>query len=372
MYESSDYSEFAGGFHGDKFVFSAGKSGHSLFGLVNVKEGTYIGDMESNLRMKAKADERGIWVSEGNLLSEFDPDTLADKEIAFTDTWNISNFSVSDKHTLAVTDEPGFSIFDQGENALVHEKSDEEYSFAELGTEYAALANRSQPDLRVMKEETHEDTCVARYDAKYSHDEARVMGDGEKAMLFSYDGFRIYDSDGTLTAEGSFPEAEKIYDQQFRRDGEKSWLDVIWYDGTVRAYSSEDGTLISEERGEAPSKDLEEEFSTEKYRFVSELHSAPKVYDKQSGKFVKELEKDDFLAYVTEVGEYILTEYVRADGERYGLLLDQNLEILADLPDLCDIHIPDETIYFDYKNGELRQCHLYSIQELIDLGKNYR
>ena len=48
-----------------------------------------------------------------------------------------------------------------------------------------------------MKEETHEDTCVVRYDAKYSHDEARVTGDGEKAMLFSYDGFRIYDSDGT-------------------------------------------------------------------------------------------------------------------------------------------------------------------------------
>ena len=95
-----------------------------------------------------------------------------------------------------MTDEPGFSIFDQGENALVHEKSDEEYSFAEIGTEYAALANRSQPDLRVMKEETHEDTCVARYAAKYSHDEARVTGDGEKAMIFSYDGLRIYDSDG--------------------------------------------------------------------------------------------------------------------------------------------------------------------------------
>lgn len=72
VYENSDYTEFAGGFHGDKFVFSAGKSGHSIFGLVNVEEGTYIGDMESNLRMKAKADERGIWVSEGNLLSEFD------------------------------------------------------------------------------------------------------------------------------------------------------------------------------------------------------------------------------------------------------------------------------------------------------------
>lgn len=184
VYESSDYTEFAGGFHGDKFAFSAGKSGHSIFGLINVDEGAYIGDMESNLQMKAKADESGIWVSEGNLLSEFDPDTLDDKEVAFTDTWNISHFSVSDKHVLAVTDEPGFSIFDQGENALVHEKSDEEYSFAELGTEYAALANRSQPDIRVMKEETHEDTCVVRYDAKYSHDEARVTGDGGKGDAF--------------------------------------------------------------------------------------------------------------------------------------------------------------------------------------------
>ena len=346
VYENSDYTEFAGGFHGDKFVFSAGKSGHSIFGLVNVEEGTYIGDMESNLRMKAKADERGIWVSEGNLLSEFDPDTLADKEIAFTDTWNISNFSVSDKHTLTVTDEPGFSIFDQGENALVHEKSDEEYSFAELGTEYSALANRSQPDIRVMKEETHEDTCVARYDARYSHDEARVTGDGKRVMLFSYDGFRIYDNEGRLEAEGSFPDPEKIYDQQFRRNGEKSWLDVIWYDGTVRAYSSEDGTLISEEKKEAHSKDLKEEFITEKYRFVSELHSAPRVYDRESGRFVKELEKDAFLTYVTETDEYILTEYVRADGERYGLLLDQNLEILADLADLCDISL----------SASIRQC----------------
>ena len=130
--------------------------------------------------------------------------------------------------------------------------------------------------------------------------------------------------------------------------------------------------FILAQTGDVFQKDLEEEFSTEKYRFVSELHSAPKVYDKQSGKFVKELEKDDFLAYVTEVGEYILTEYVRADGERYGLLLDQNLEILADLPDLCDISILDKALYFDYKNGEIRKCHLYSIQELVELGKNYR
>ena len=41
VYESSDYTEFAGGFHGDKFAFSAGKSGHSIFGLINVDAVSY-------------------------------------------------------------------------------------------------------------------------------------------------------------------------------------------------------------------------------------------------------------------------------------------------------------------------------------------
>ena len=82
-----------------------------------------------------------------------------------------------------------------------------------------------------------------------------------------------------------------------------------------------------------------------------------------------ELEKDAYLTYVTQVGEYIITEYISASGERYGLLLDEDLQTLACLPGLCDV--ADGMLVFDYESGNLRRCPLYSLPELIQLGKTY-
>ena len=170
------------------------------------------------------------------------------------------------------------------------------------------------------------------------------------------------------------PEPESIYDQQFRKTEDGSWLEVIWYDGTIRCYSASDGSVISEIKGEAPDKDLYEEFYTNQYKIVSSLHGSPEVYDLQSNQKVAVLEEDAYLTYVTQVGEYIVTEYVSAAGEkygqeRYGLLLDSRLQTLARLPGLCDVS--DETFIFDYGSGNLRQCRLYSLQELIALGEAY-
>lgn len=96
-------------------------------------------------------------------------------------------------------------------------------------------------------------------------------------------------------SRGTFPDPEKIYDQQYRRNGETDYLEVIWYDGTVRKYDPADGRLLSEEQQTPPEKDLYEEFKTSRYRFASELHSAPKVYNLENGTFVKELEKEAYL-----------------------------------------------------------------------------
>ena len=82
-----------------------------------------------------------------------------------------------------------------------------------------------------------------------------------------------------------------------------------------------------------------------------------------------ELEKDSYLTYVTQLGEYIVTEYISAAGQRYGLLLNDRLETLAYLPDLCDI--AGDQLVFDYGSGNLRQCRLYSLQELVSLGETY-
>jgi hypothetical protein len=138
----------------------------------------------------------------------------------------------------------------------------------------------------------------------------------------------------------------------------------------VRCYSAVDGSIISEDKIEAPSKDLDESFYTNEYRIVSTLHGAPKVYDVKTDKYIMDLESDAYLTYVTQLDGYIITEYASYDGERYGYLLNQNLEKLAYLPKLCDV-TADEMLIFDDESGNLRQSRLYSIQELVELGENY-
>ena len=126
---------------------------------------------------------------------------------------------------------------------------------------------------------------------------------------------------------------------------------------------------MSEESGEAPDRTLYEEFMTDKFRIERPLHGTPTVYDKNTGEQVGMLESDAYLTYVTQVGEYIVTEYMTTQGERYGLLLDGDLQVLAKLPNLCDI-TPDGRLLFDDMKGNLRQSRIYSRQELYALATN--
>lgn len=369
MYNESAYTGFSGGFSGKYFAFAAGKSDQSVFGLIDTAEGTYAGELQSRSQMRVKANSEGIWLSEGNLLVCFDPETLEDTETSFTDQSNIVDFSISDRYVLTVTDDSAFSFFDNSAKRILQKTTERTEDFSLLSDQYAVLANRSEPEVRILKNRNHRENTAVTYDPLCRHDEARVTPDLEQVMLFDYESFSIYSKDGTLIQKEMLPDSEKIYDQQFHREQDKSWLEVIWYDGTVRCYDAKDGTLISEEMGKKPSKTLKETFETDKYQFVSELHGTPQVYDRKTEKLVGELEKDSYLTYVTEWNGMILTEYVDADGRRYGLILNQDLETLAYLPDLCDME--DGTFFFDYGNGELRQCRFYSLQDLMELGEQY-
>lgn len=130
----------------------------------------------------------------------------------------------------------------------------ENCDFLRISGKYALLGNRNEPSVRMMKLENHEEALLLSYDARYSHDEARISRDGQTVMLFDYRQFRLYDRAGNILAEVKLPDAEQIYDQQFRRSDKDSWLEVIWYDGTVRCYSAKDGSLLSEVTGMPPEK----------------------------------------------------------------------------------------------------------------------
>ncbi len=369
LYEESDYQQFEGGFCGKYFAFTAEKGGEALFALIDTEEDVYVGGYESADHLLLQVDETGICLADGSLLVRLDPDTMEERELAYTGSVPITAFSATREHVLAATNDGCFSFFDSGANRMSTESAAEKCDFVELESGYALVGNRSEPNLRLLQLEDHKEAQLLSYDARYPHKEARISQDGRRAMLFGPQGFCIYDMEGNLLVKEELPDEAHIYDQQFRKTGEGSWLEVIWYDGTVCCYSAEDGRMISKERGQEPEKDLYEEFFTDKYRIESSLHDAPKVYERDSDQLVATLEEDSYLTYVTQVGESIITEYISAAGERYGLLLDEEFQKLAYLPGLCDVS--GDQLVFDYKSGNLRQSRLYSLQELIALGETY-
>lgn len=369
IFDRSDYRFFSGGFFGKYFAFAANKSAKSLFGLVDTEAAEYIGDFNSPDNFLLTVNETGIYLANGNALVKFDPVTLKQTGLAYADDAKITGFSVGQDYVLLGTDTPGFAFYDRGANRMSFESCKENCDFIRVSGKYAVLGNRNEPYVRLMKLENHEEALLLSYDARYPHDEARISQDKQTIMLFNYQQFRIYDRAGNVLADTELPDAEQIYDQQFRRSDKGSWLEVIWYDGTVRCYSAADGSLLSEVTGMPPEKSLYEEFFTDQYRITSSLHEAPKVYDRKKGKNIASLEEDSYLTYVTQAGEYILTQYISAAGEHYGLLLDKNLQTLARLPGLCDY--ADGMFIFDYISGNLRQCPLYSLEELVEMGKTY-
>ena len=369
VYEKSDLHHFSGGFCGKHFAFAAQRDGESVLGLVDVETGTYLGESTSPDRFYLRTDEQGIYLANGRLLVRLDPNTMEERELAYADEDNITAFSVGEEYILTSAENGSFSFYDGGAHLSSTFNSNEKCDFVSLAGKYAVIGSRNEPFIRVMKMEKHEEAQLLSYDPRYEHDEARLSLDGRTVMLFSCRDFRVYDRQGNLLAEETLPESEYIYDQQFIRDESGSFLETTWYDGTVRRYSAEDGRLTAEEKKEAPDKDLYEEFYIGRYRVSSSLHKAPEVYDIDTGKLVAVLEEDSYLTYVTETGAYIVTEYISAEGKRYGILLDQKFQKLAYLPGLCDL--VGNQLIFDYESGNLRQCTLYSLQELVALGENY-
>lgn len=370
IYDSSEYVHFEGGFCGKYFVYAANRGSGSVFGIVDTEEGVLLGEASSGSPYMLRAEAGGIYLANENLLVRLDPATLEQTELACTDSVNITGFAVDGGYVLAATSDNGFSFYDGGARRMSSESCQENCDFVTLSGGRAIIGNRNEPDLRVLRLEDHSEALLCTYDPGYAHDEARVSKALKTAMLFSYEGFAVYDMAGQLISKAELPDGGQIYDQQFRREEDSSFLEVIWYDGTVRCYSAADGSLLSETKGEAPARDLYEEFYTDQYRIVSSLHDAPVVYDLSSGRQIAVLEKDSYLTYVTQLGGCLLTEYVSAAGERYGLLLDERLETLAYLPGLCDV--TEDGLVFDDGAGSLRRCPVYSLQELIGMAQERR
>lgn len=370
LLEPSAVNHFEGGFFDRYFAFSAWDGQESIFAVINVEDMIQTGGFSSRTPFHLQVDETGICISSDNLLVRIDPESGEQTELAYPEK-DITLFRNWDGYTITSDTEGTVAIFDASAQLVERLETGESCDYLCISGQYAVIGSRNSPVLRLLRRESYPEAEVLAYDSAYGHDEARVSADGSTAMLFSVDGFRLYDRAGGLLAEEEMPDSGQIYDQQYRRETDgASYLEVIYYDGLRRAWSAKDGALLWERQGEVPDGSAFEEFLTDHLRIESPLHGTPAAYDRKSGKLVSKLEEDAYLTYVTQVEEGVICEYVSSQGERYGLLMDEACGVLARLPSLCDI--ADGMLVFDYSSGNLRQSRIYSTRELIALAEQYK
>ena len=324
--DPSDYTHFEGGFNKRYFAFSATSATESLFAVIDVVNLAETISTVLPSRISVAANENGIYMSYNGTHVRIDPLSAVQTPIK------------SDSAEISAGD-------------------------------YKLQSNIDSQILHILKYEEHSEREAFAYDPSYLHDEARFDANIGTVMLFSIDGFRLYSIDGALISEQALAEPNNIYDQQYRRPNGEAYLEIIYYDGRIVKYSAVDGQLLSTQQGSPPDESLYEEFITDTIKIASPLHGTPIAYDLSTGKLIRELESNDYLTYVTQVGDYLITEYISAAaGSRYGLLLDaKTCETLALLPGLCDVI--GEHLFFDMPNGSIRETQIYALPELINLAK---
>lgn len=367
IYGSSDFTHIDGGFCGNDFAYALSGGGqNSVFMVVDLTTHEQLGAFTGSSAFHTHADSSGIYVSNDQVLVRLDPRSGEQTELAYTSE-EIVDFQVGTEYTIVRTSEGAFAVYNRYAGCAGEYQDANPCDFVRIAGDFAVTASIDAPVIRVTGLNSGNEWNVLTYDAEFPHVETRYSTAAGTFLLYRYDALRVCKADGTVIAEVRFPNAEEVYDQQFRRTENGDFLEVIYNDGKHRYYSVFDGSLLRESEEAVPDDSLYEEFITDHFLIRSPLHGAPMVYDRESGEFLTELETDAYLAYVTQVGAYIMTEYITAEGERYGLLLNGDCEVIADLPGLCDI-LPDGTLLFDDMYGTVRQTRIYSITELIALA----
>ena len=365
IFDQSEYTFFEGSFYDQWFGFVASDGTNSDFYAVDMDKKELAGSMSVPGTMRLRVDADGFCLSQNGVLVRLDIDSGEQTELAFTES-GIAAIARASGVTLLKASDGKLLFYD--ENAILFDRHDGiPCDFLTLAGQYAILSSRDSASVRIMKLTSHADQQLATYDPSFMHDEARVNSNRESVMLYSYQSFRICGMNGDVLYEQEIPDAAEVYDQQYRRSENGDYLEVIYNDGLTRCYAANDGTVISETQGERRNDSLDEEYITERFRIKAPLHGTPTVYDKTTNEVLAELQSDDYMVYATDVEGGIIAEFINSQGQRYGLLLNEQMETLAKLPNLCDI-LPDGTLVFDNMRGELRESQLYSAQELITLA----
>ncbi len=360
--DTSTYKVFDGGFNSQYFAFSATNNEESLFAVIDTELFLQTGGFDSNNKYTVEANSDAIYVQTENILVEIDSVSGEQTPLVNTNT-HFSEFAISE-NVIMIETEKEYILFDNNANKITSIKKESGANFFDINNDIAIIGSFNENKVKTLKYNSHNEKNIFEYDTKYEHDEARVSEKYNTLMLFMYDSFQLLDKNGIL-AEVEIPNSDNVYDQQYRRFN-KDYLEVKYYDGTIINYSAKDGSIINEKNGEKPNTSLDEYFETTNFIIKSPLHGNPKVYKRENEKFIKEIENEGYLTYITEVEGNIVAQYITTDDFIYGVLFNSKFEKIAYLPYLSDV--VDGELIFDMPTGKIRKSKIFSLDELIDIA----
>ena len=141
--------------------------------------------------------------------------------------------------------------------------------------------------------------------------------------------------------------------------------------GFLFAVSDGDNCVVYDEafrkRLDVQVSDLARAFFTETAIIISRVHGSPTAFSLRSGRKIGDLDNEDNLIDIVELGEYTVAQYLSADGSLYGDLLDGAFQPVANLPRLCDTW--EGQLVFDCRQGTLRRSRIYALYELVELAQ---
>ena len=374
LLDVSPYERFEGGFSGSFFAWSGAGEQGSVFSVFNLESMETIGRVESGAPFHIQADESGILVSnlqaDGDSLHAYAENTLTRLHPASwtgTETVRIDGSIAAFVHTedrlLLVTGDQRCLVYGADGRMITEYKSDTRIDFVDLAGDYLLTANTDASALRLQRYERNIAAQLFSYDPAFSHSDARVTPDGSTAMLFRYDRLRLLSRTGEILADVEIPDAGAVYSEYYWKD--RDVLEVRYQDGLLRTYSTRNGALLEEKAGEAPDGSNSGTYVTDDFVVDTPFRGTATVYGRD-GDVVGALETDGTLYDSIQTGDYLVTLFRTADGERYGLLLEDG-ETIADLPYLSDV-LPNGTLIFDDPKGGLYQSRIYSLEELLTMA----
>jgi hypothetical protein len=326
---------------------------------------------------------------------------------------NIQFVGVSGDTVMLTSDTGDYAFFDTAAQRLSSHASSYVCDYAAAGERFALTGGLNATSVRVLAKTEGAGETVFSYDQALRFDEARINAAGDRAMLYYYGAFSLYDISGELLRHTVLPDSEAVTDQQY---GPKTGNLAVIYRDALRIYSGRDGALLLEETGldsvfftwfgvravsgdgrpvfydvetAAPLEaDAEQSFAalydpldtwfsyrlgdpeTDAYFIqdasrviMAQRHGAPTVYDMKTGARIKTLRKDAYMTGASDLGGNVVTEYVSASGERYALLLNDSFDAVAEFPGFSGVM--DGDVLLDGKSGKLKRVAVQTARELL-------